>query len=316
MNKSKGIIAAMFFLAFFILSPFRAQAFQIEKLTDVPVSGDFVLNQTKTEVQLSAGDQAIRSVSLTNRSGADLFFTVGVEDFSASAKAEQNIDLLGAQMGLYSLKDYLKLEAMSFTLHHGERITMPISINIPQNAQPGGLYGAVTFSAKLADAGSAGSSKIQVVSRLASLFFVRVKGEVTESGELLDFNSSKAFYFGGPVAFEFNYKNTGSIYLNPYGELKITDVFGREVYTKWISPYFVMPGAVRQQKEIFERPSAWGLYQATLKLNRGYGNNIDQRSLYFFILPIPYMIGALIALIIIAWLAIRISKGFKKPKVS
>ena len=127
-----------------------------------------------------------------------------------------------------------------------------------------------------------------------------------------DFSSSKTFYFGGPITFEFNYKNNGNVYLNPYGELKITNVFGRTAYAKWISPYFVMPGAIRQQKETLENKSLWGIYRATLKLNRGYGNRLDQKSLYFFVLPIRYIIGVLVALILLCGLIWRIKIFFKK----
>jgi len=316
MSKINSAILFLFALAFFIFCPLQTQAYQIEKLPNVPVSGDFVLNQTKTEVKLNAGENITRSLSLTNRSGVDLSFAVSVEDFSASVKADQNIDLLGAKAGLYSLKDYLKPEIASFTLHHGEMITLPVAINIPQNAQPGGLYGAVIFSAKSTGVKTGGSANIQVISRLASLFFVRVNGDVTESGQLQDFSADKSFYLAGPVTFEFNYKNSGSVYLNPYGELKITDIFGRETYAKLISPYFVLPGAIRQQKETLDRRSLWGLYQATIKLNRGYGNQIDQKSLYFFVLPVPYAISAIIVVILLGWLMWRIRLSFKKPKIT
>ena len=312
MSKSKGAVFILIALALLAFCPMRTRAYQIEKIAGTPVAGDFVLTQTKTELSLNPGEHAVRSISLLNRSGQDLSFAVSVEDFSSSAKADQNIDLLGAKSGLYSLKDYLKPEAANFILHQGEKITLPVAIDLPQSAQPGGLYGAVIFSASPV----AESGNIRLVSRLASLFFVRVNGAVSESGQLLDFSSLKSFYWSGPFAFEFNYRNSGSIYLNPYGELKVTDVFGRETVKSWISPYFVMPGAIRQQKETLDRPGMWGLYQATLKLNRGYGNNIDQKSLYFFVLPLQYIISAIITGLLLAWLVWRIALSFKITKPS
>lgn len=312
MSKANCAIIFLFALSFFSFGPLKTQAYQLEKLSNVPVSGDFVLNQTKTEVSADPGENISRSISLTNRTGADLSFSVSVEDFSNSALADQNIDLLGSKAGLYSLKDYLRPEADVFVLHHGERIALPIAIRIPQSAQPGGLYGAVIFSARPVDSKASGSANIQAVSRLASLFFVRVNGEVEENGRLTDFSSGKLFYFGGPVVFEFNYRNSGSVYLNPYGILKVTDIFGRETYAKIISPYFVLPGAIRQQKETLDRRSLWGAYRATLQLNRGYGNQIDQKSFYFFVLPVPYIVSFIITLALLAWLAWRIRLSFKK----
>ena len=314
MLKSKGHFY-FFALALLLIAgcPWAARAFRIEKVSGASASGDFVLEQAKTEVSLNPGDQAVRSISLLNRSGVDLSFSVSVEDFSASVKPDQNIDLLGDKIGLYSLKNYLKPEIFNFTLHQGERITLPVTISLPESVQPGGLYGAVIFSAQPASAPVKANS-VQVVSRLASLFFVRVNGEVTENGQLQDFSGDKAFYWGGPLNFTFDYKNTGTVYLNPYGELKLADVFGRTAYSQWINPYFVLPGAVRQQKITVNQGNLWGLYQATLQLNRGYGNLIDQKSIYIFILPLPYAIAAAVLLLVLAWLAWRMSSAFKKPK--
>lgn len=312
MAKSKRAVITAFISAFFAFSPFSAGAYQLDQMTDVPAVGDFVLNQTKTEIRLDPGESASRSVSVTNRSGVDLIVSVSVEDFSAEAGKQQDVNLLGAAAGLYSLKDYLQPEASEFILRHGEKLTLPVAIKIPANAQPGGLYGAVIFAAQPASAAPAGKSNIQTISRLASLFFVRINGEALESGELQDFKSVRTFYLKGPAAFEFNYKNSGNVYLNPYGELKITDIFGREVYRKWISPYFVMPGAIRQQKEVLEQPSLLGVYQATLKLNRGYGNRLDQKSVYFFVFPLQYVAIAAAALALALWLAWRIRISFKK----
>jgi len=305
------IFAAM---AIVSLLPLRAGAFQIQKIAGAPAAGDFVLDATKVELQLDPGASASRVLFLTNRTGNDLNFSVSVEDFSASDKQDENIELLGAAAGSYSLKDFIKPEISSFTLKKGERISLPITVAIPPNAQPGGLYGAVIFSAQLPDNRSS-SSNIRVIPRLASLFFVRVNGNVLESGALRDFAVSRSFSLGGPLAFEFNYKNSGSVYLNPYGELDITDIFGRKIYSRPIPPYFVMPGAIRQQIEPFETGARWGAYTATLKLNRGYGNQIDQKSLYFFILPWQYIVGIVAALILIAWLVWRISRRRKAEKI-
>lgn len=312
MKRFGGTILFLALATFILLCPAKSRAFQIEAMPDTAMIGDFVLNQTKTEARLNPGENGTRNISLTNRSGADLYFTVSVEDFSASDKRGQNIDLLGEQAGIYSLKDYLKPEIAQFVLRHGERITLPVAINIPENAQPGGLYGAVIFSASLSEDANADNGQVKTIPRLASLFFVRVSGDTLEKGELKDFFPSKSLYFGGPAVFEFNYRNTGNIYLNPYGELRIKDFLGREVYAKWLPPYFVMPQAVRQQKEIFERHGAWGLYQATLKLNRGYGNIIDQKSAYFFILPYQMILILIIAVILLFWLVMRIIRYFRK----
>lgn len=313
MDKIRNLIAVCG-LAIAMLPPVSASAYQIEKLSNIPVSGDYVLSQTKTEVALDPGEKAEKAISVINRSGQDLSFSLSVEDFSATTKANENIELLGNSAGLYSLKDYLKPETLSFILHHGEQMTMPVFINLPENAQPGALYGAVIISAKPANVGINTSSKVNVVSRLASLFFVRINGAVLEQGKLLNFGSLKSVYFGGPIVFEYNFKNSGTVYLNPYGELKVKGIFGRQIYAKWITPYFVLPDGIRQNRETIDSTTLFGLYRATLSLNRGYGNIIDEKSQYFIVLPWKSLLVGFILIGLFVGLIIRLKKNINRSK--
>jgi hypothetical protein len=142
---------------------------------------------------------------------------------------------------MYSLKSFLKPEISSFRLRQGEQMRLPITITIPKNAEPQGLYGAVAVAATPADSNP---GSIQVTSRLASLFFVRVKGVALENGILQDFNSSRLLY-SDPSSIRFFLQNSGNVYLNPYGLVTVESLLGREVCRQQIVPYFVLPGAVR-----------------------------------------------------------------------
>jgi hypothetical protein len=297
------------------LAPWSAtQAYEVENLSNVPAIGDFVLEQGKTEVRLNPGEKILKPITITNRFGSDITVTVSVEDFTGSKDTEQNIDLLNTARGPYSLRDYLKPEITSFTLRHGAKLTFPVLIDIPADANPGGLYGAVIISTEAQGGNVVGSGQVKPVARLASLFFVRVNGEINENGGLKDFSSDKNIYFSGPAKLKFIFSNSGSIYLNPYGELKITDLLGRQVYYKQIAPYFVMPQTVRSQQEIFNKGQLLGLYKATLTLNRGYNNQLDQKTLYFFVLPIDYIIPGLVILLAVFWLIRRVIISFKKKQ--
>jgi len=309
--RNKFILIA--FVSFLFLLPSSSVfAYSIETLSGAPATGNYVLSQSKTEVRLNPGEQATRPITVTNLFGSDVTFTVSVEDFIGSTSSpDQEVDFLGAAKSPYSLKDYLKPEVTTFTLQHGQRITFPVLIPIPLDARPGDLYGAVIVSAA-GTAGAPGPTQVKVISRLASLFFVRVNGEVKESGGLVDFTSDGKLYLSGPVGLDFIFKNTGNVYLNPYGRLKVYDTIGREVYSKNILPYFVLPGAVREQKEMFNRPGLVGFYKATLTLNRGYGNYLDQKSLYFLVLPVYSLVLGLVVIILIIWLIWRVKISYEK----
>ncbi|MFA6547906.1 MAG: hypothetical protein WCT11_03120 [Candidatus Magasanikbacteria bacterium] len=281
------------FLAIFIFACFFARpvlAIQIENLVTTPVAGDYVIGPGKTELSLDPGGSAAKNLIVTNRYGQDMSFKIEIEDFAGSRNPLEPLVLLGSEKGPYSLRDFLHPEIAEFTLQHGQRITIPIKIEIPRDAQPSGLYGAVIVTTRPATTTNAVGSEvvagnITVISRLASLFFVRVNGEIKTSGQLQDFYASAKFYSDPQIPFKSLYENTGNIYLNPYGILTVYNSLGTKIEEQVVNPYFVMPGSVRQKDYLVERKFMFGFYKAVLQMNRGYQDVIDTKTVYFWILP-------------------------------
>ncbi|MFA6594192.1 MAG: hypothetical protein WCT16_02940 [Candidatus Buchananbacteria bacterium] len=294
--SKRTIWPAIFCLLF--LMPLGSGAFTITQLTNVSNFNDFVLEGGKKELILDPGGSAKTSVVIINRSGQPLNFSVAVEDFIAESGA--NLDFLGTQKGQYSLKDFLRPEVMSFSLLHGERMELPVEVKVPADAPPGGLYGAVLISAAAPAQADLTDSAGQVkpVSRLASLYFVRVSGSVEESGELTVLRAEKKINDSAPVKVDFSFKNTGNIYLNPSGEMSLLNLFGQTVEIIKIPAYFVMPDTTRTQTLEFTRPQL-GWYRVKLSLNPGYGQSYMESRVSFWVLP-PWVFTVLIALIVIA----------------
>jgi hypothetical protein len=306
-NLANSVVVLLFIFGFGIVP---VHAYKIENLGNIQVYGDFVLSPGKFDVSLNPGEQVIKEVTIINRAGAKIDIDVGLEDFSSPKNGQENISLLGDQAGPYSLRDYLKPEIQRFSLKHGEKITLPITIAIPANSRPGGLYAAVTFSASPAAFEEDKPSQVKTISRLASLFFVRVNGEVAESGQLTDFTTPQKFYFFGPVPFDLNFKNDGSVYLKPEGKLTISNLFGKTIYEKSLPAYFVMPGATRHNQETWLGNSlTGGVYRATAVMQRSYDGIADQKTVYFAVFP-PMILLTYLAILIA--IIIFIFRKFKK----
>jgi len=256
-----------------------------------------VLEGGKKELHLNPGQSEMTSVTVINRSGQPLKFSVAVEDFTAESGA--NLEFLGTQKGQYSLKDFLHPEVMSFSLLHGERMELPVEVKVPVDAPPGGLYGAVLISvaapAQADPQDSAG--QVKPVSRLASLYFVRVSGPVEEVGELTMLKTEKKLNNSAPVKVSFSFKNTGNIYLNPSGEITLLDFLGRTEEKIAIPAYFVMPGTTRTQTLEFIQPK-FGWYRVKLSLNPGYGQSYIENRTSFWVMP-SWIFTILIATIVI-----------------
>lgn len=293
------------------LWPQLSAAYQINLVDDTSLSNDFVVGPGKNELSLDPGQEQIKEISILNRSNQDLTFTVRVEDFASSELSQETIKFTGDQDNPNPVAKWLIPEISKFTLKSKEKMTLPIMVKISEVTAPGGLYGAVLVSAQPDN--KASGNQVKTTASLASLFFVRVNGSVTEAGQLTNFSSSKYWYEKGPITLSYSFKNSGNIYLNPHGDITITDWSGKQLYQQPILPYFVMPGVLRQQRETWQPPVGWGFYRATINLSRGYGNYIDRRSVNLVLLPSWTLYGgALFLIILFVWLIKLIIRARKR----
>lgn len=311
-QRRKSLIVAAVSACSCLLMPFAVSAYSIVQVPGVPESGDFILEQGKTEVALSPGESAATQVVVTNRAKEAVTFSVSVEDFGGSKSTDQNLVFWGDQKSPYSLKDYLKPEISQFTLNHGERITLPVAINIPATAAPGGLYGAVIITAQPTVKAAAGANQVQVVPRLASLYFVRIKGDAVASGSLKEFAASKNIYDQPDIDFRLLFENSGTIFVAPAGKITIKNIIGKIVGQVDIPGFYVMPDSLRQLKTDFKNQFMFGYYTANLDLNRGYGNEVDERTIGFWVLPWRLTLAGLAGLIVVGWIISRVVKSFRR----
>lgn len=305
LKKIKYIIAILL-----IFLPLSTQAFSIKHYSNMPVEGDFVLGPGKAELFLEPGEAQARELKITNRTGKTLNIKIEIEDFAGS----ENIptQLLGDEKGPYSLKDFIYPEKDEFILAHGEKATLHIYIKIPEDAEPGGLYGAAIVRAEPINKNNSDSKgQIAIISRAATLFFVKVNGEIYEEGFLKSFSSNKKIYQKSPVEFSIIFENLGNVHLAPYAEIKIQNILDKTIDKIDISPWFVMPGFSRNRLIKWEKGATFGRYTAILNFNNGYNDTIEKITTNFWIIPIKAM--ATIFSIILA-LSIIIKWFFSKFK--
>jgi hypothetical protein len=313
-KKFTGLFLKGAVLSALIVFPAKTFAYQIEKvnLTGTP-SGDFILGPGKIELWMDPGEKETKVISITDRIAGEMNFKITTEDFKGTNDLENPVALLGGEKGPYSLKDYLKPEVSEFILKYGEKITIPVEISIPQNAEPGGLYGSVLVETNpVAEQSQSGKEGVRVVSRLGALFFVRINGNIVENAGLKDFRTDRFFYEKGPVLFDIAMENKGSAHLVPYGIIEIKDMLGRVAGRVEADPWFVMPGSIRTREIKWDSNWLFGRYGASLKVNRGYQNIVDEKTIYFWVLPWKVLAIAGAGLIILMGAIIFIIK--KKSK--
>jgi len=255
------------------------------------VIGDFVVGPGKVDLTVAPGETKVVEMTVTNRTGEDRQFNLTVEDAKGSLDVNTSIVLLGDDRGPYSIKDYVSVPHTSFILGHNERARIPVTISLPRDAEPGGLYGSLLVNTVAIDAtpgDTAGTApQSAIIARIGTLFFVTIPGEVEKNGSLSHFGTipEKTFFQSSPINFGILFENTGTMHLAPYGELRIANIFGEEVGYVEIDPWFVFPQSIRLREISWDRDFLLGRYTATVLINRSYDDTIDSLSFSFWVLP-------------------------------
>lgn len=295
----------------FVVHTGVTHAFTVENL-DVAITNDFVLRPSKSELSLNPGETTTRDITVTNRTNRTITFSIVVEDFVGSHNEEDTVILLGNEESPYSLKDYIVPEVTSFTLLSGQRITLPITVSVPEGTAGTGLYGAVIISNDASPNDDTNTeSKTRLVSRLGSLFFVKVGGTADENGSFEDFRVSgpkKLLHENGEFTFEILFKNNGNIHLVPHGVILIKNMFGMIIATLPIDPYFALPDATRFRSISWDGGSLFGRYSITALLSRGYGDIVDERTFSVWVFPWKLTLIGLLLIAILGTL-IRLIQG-------
>ncbi len=325
MNESKikkinnlflAILFSLFILPSFVLAYEKTQL-------DIEPQNDFVVEPGKTEIFLNRGDQVIKNVTITNRINKKVRFRLSTEDLVGTKDQSQPVVLMGDTEGPYSLKDFIQPEIDDFYLEMGERISIPVTISIPLEAEPKGHYGALVISSEsefLNDEQEADGAqgRTRIISRIGSLFLVKINGLGKEEGRLEDFKisgPSKKIYSQVPESFEIAYENTGNVHLVPYGKISINNIIGRTIDQIPVDAYFVLPESIRY-REVFWQDSGFllGRYTANLSLYKGYGNEYQDARLVFWVLPWNIVIPVFVGLVLLVSLVYYILTRFEIKK--
>lgn len=287
--------------------------FKVERISGNIDVGDFVVGPGRTEIELMPGQTIIQEISVTNRISDKRTFRLEVEDITGSADGSSAVSLTGAARGPYSIRDYISFPKDTFVLALGERARIPVKITLPPDAEPGGFYGSVLVST-VQDPGSAGVvPRSPIVARVGSLFFLTVGGDAEVAGETkgISLINGKWWYEKGPIELGVLYENTGSVHVNPYGELTITNMFGEEVGFVELEPWFVLPASLRVREITWDREFLLGRYTVTASINRGYEDVVDEVSVSFWVLPWKIVGGGFLILFIVIFLFRAFFRAFE-----
>jgi len=249
------------------------------------------------------GQRIEAKIDLRDVSSSPLVVTSTIDDFTAGGEdGSPKIDVEKKEPSPYSIISWVSpLPKLNLKPRAIEKL--PVVIQVPANAAPGGYYGVVRFSATAPNLQDTG---VSLSASLGALIFIRVNGDAEENMELVDFYAEKEnirgwMFESHPIKFVERIKNTGNVYEQPVGSVLIKDMFGKEVASLNVNldQRNVLPGSTRKFTTDLDKAAIgdrilFGPYTAELVSKYGAKEQTVSKKITFWVIPWSLIFGALI----------------------
>jgi hypothetical protein len=197
------------------------------------------VSPTRIEITASPGDRIESSFKFWN--GTDEFLPIHVESADLAQQDEEGHAAVEEENAANSLKAWVKPAYPDLDVAPKEEITLPFSVDIPTNADPGSHWGAILANTAPVAAGSGAA----VQARTGAILLVRVSGDMKEKLALESFSVPR-FAEAPPIALEARFRNEGTVHEAPAGDIEVRNLFGSLVATGTLPARNVLPGAIRK----------------------------------------------------------------------
>src|SRR5438552_4015297 len=197
------------------------------------------VSPTRIEITASPGDQVESSFKFWN--GTDTDLPVHLEGADIGPQDEEGHATVEREDATNSLKAWLKPAYPDLNVAPKQEITLPFSLHITANADPGSHWGALL--AITAPAAQSNGAAVNV--RTGVILLVHVLGPVTEK-LVLESVSVPRFAESPPIPIEARFRNEGTVHEEPQGTIEVRNIFGSVVATGTLPVRNVLPGVVRK----------------------------------------------------------------------
>ncbi|MFA5854256.1 MAG: hypothetical protein WC866_04180 [Patescibacteria group bacterium] len=236
----------------------------------------------------------------------------------------------------HELADWITIEDdKAFTIGSGERVNISFTMTVPNDAQPGGHFGAIHVGT-LQESQKDDGAQIGVKAAASALIFVRVNGDTRDELAVQSFFSNSRLYTRLPADFTIRLSNGGTTHLIPVGNIFINDTFGRQVASLEVNgsdKRRVLPGSIRRFEESWSRKRlpkttseyvqqwrnyAFGHYTATLVVNYGDGGaqKLISSTTDFWVIPWMVFVTILVVTTLLILLLRAILRRYERNVIN
>jgi hypothetical protein len=279
-----------------------------------------VLSVSPTLFEMSANPGHLwqSSVKVINSNSYDLTVYASVVNFAPQGETGQGkfLPVFEEMTEGASLAEWVDINARPIVIEKEQSAEIPFTVIVPDDASPGGHFAAILFSTQPPES-VGGEMQVRTAQIVTSLFFVRISGDVNESGTIRSFTTVDTFHQKPETVFELRFENKGNVHLQPRGDIRIFNMWGKE---RGVIPinhrtHFgnVLPESIRKFDFTWEGEQSItdiGRYKAIATLAYGLGEKkFVTGSTHFWVVPLKSLtitLGSLLAFVFLVIWVIRL----------
>ena len=234
------------------------------------------------DLSANPGDLLNESIKVDNTTSSQQNIVVSLENF-VPLGTEGQVNVTN-QANQYSLISWIKVTPTSASIPPEGSQIFNYSINVPQNAEPGGRFGSIVFST--APSSSANGSSVTVTQRIGDLVLLRIAGQADENAVVRSFKANtNDKQYNNDISLTALIANTGNVQVKPIGDITISNMYNHQVASLRFPSEYILPGASRTFATPWKHGFLFGQYKANMTVLYGLSNKILSVSTSFTVIP-------------------------------
>lgn len=308
-----AILAIVFVSTFTLFTNSHiAAAEPLQQSIDQNASAGLEISPALVELNGQKGKTYTIKVRVHNVTKGTLTYVATTNDFTAKDETGTPKIVLDTKMPETASVTGWVWPIAPFTLKPQEIKQIDVTVTIPNNAEPGGHYGLVSFAGK--DPQLAGTGiRVNVSTALVLLIKVdgAVKEDLTVTTMTTEQNGKKqSFFEKGPVTILTRLQNKGNVHVKPSGNIEVRNMFGGLVATLPLNEKSsnVLPNSIRRFESTLNQEWMIGRYEANLTAGYGTTGQAILGTTSFWVIPYKIVLVILAVLVTIGFIISRLIK--------
>lgn len=280
-------------VAFFLVSSAPTSAQQSLPLVVYPA---------KIQLEVSPGEKTGVTINFLNQSEIPLSGYFRIADFIVinNKGTPEIIESKEMANNRYTASSWFSSLYDRGTIPANEKLSFLTYITVPKDATAGGRYVAIYFepTPELTQPKTGAEKATAISTRIASLVYIKVKGDIKEEAKITQFFASN-FQEYGPVKVVTEILNLGNYHITPQAKLTLINPFGKVIDEQKLTPLNIFPERSRVYENELGKKWLIGRYQVKLTGTYGEKNLPLSANVYLWVFPWKVAIIIILAIIIL-----------------